>query len=364
MPSNSNSNPYSFSIITALYISLAGHIVKNLDEIIEINCSGICFIKKTLEIVCSIDSLLNSIIIFLICFFVIQIRMERMFFKRIKQIYKDLEFKTNSVISTSSIVSDMNSLMQDVGKFAILKKAEIESLRNEDKFRKEFIGNVAHELKTPLFSIQGYISNLLDGAIDDKDLLEKYLKRAEKSVDRLSYILKDLDLITQIESSNLKLKINSFDIIPLINEIIDELEISASKKKIKILLNKYYENKVLVEADRNRIQQVLTNLITNSINYGAEKGTTEIIVKNDDDKILVKIIDNGLGISDEHMPRLFERFFRVDISRSRNHGGSGLGLAIVKHIIDAHGENIYVKSALGIGSEFSFTLKKSEINLK
>ena len=223
------------------------------------------------------------------------------------------------------------------------------------------MGNVAHELKTPLFSVQGYISNLLDGAMDDKELLKKYLKRAEKSVDRLTYIIKDLDLITQLESSTLKLEVTSFDIVKLANEIIEDLEISASKRNIKIIFNKIYDADILVEADRNRIEQVMINLITNSINYGSEKGTTEISFESIEEKLIIKVNDNGEGISEEDMPRLFQRFFRVDISRSRSQGGSGLGLAIVKQIIYAHNENIYVQSTVGIGSEFSFSLKKSKV---
>ena len=287
--------------------------------------------------------------------------MRKLFFERVRQIYKDLEFESDSLIQTSVIDSDMNSFAKDLEEFVKLKRSEIESLKKEDMYRKEFVGNVAHELKTPLFAIEGYISNLLDGAMDDKELLKKYLKRAEKSVDRLTYIIKDLDLITQLESSTLKLQITSFDIVKLTEEIIEDLEISASKKNIKIIFNKIYENEILVDADRNRIEQVLTNLITNSINYGAEKGTTEISFESDQENIMVKVNDNGEGISEENMPRLFQRFFRVDISRSRSQGGSGLGLAIVKHIIDAHNENIYVQSTVGIGSEFSFSLKKSKV---
>jgi len=285
----------------------------------------------------------------------------KLFFERVRQIYKDLEFESDSLIQTSVIDSDMNSFAKDLEEFVKLKRSEIESLKKEDLYRKEFVGNVAHELKTPLFSIEGYISNLLDGAMDDKALLKKYLKRAEKSVDRLTYIIKDLDLITQLESSTLKLQITSFDIVKLAEEIIEDLEISASKKNIKIIFNKMYDNKILVDADRNRIEQVLTNLITNSINYGAKKGTTEISFESDKENIMVKVNDNGEGINEENMPRLFQRFFRVDVSRSRSQGGSGLGLAIVKHIIDAHNENIYVQSTVGIGSEFSFSLKKSKV---
>ena len=232
-------------------------------------------------------------------------------------------------------------------------------MKSRDAYRKEFVGNVAHELKTPLFSIQCYISNLLDGALRDEVLLKKYLKRADKSVERLTYIVQDLDLITQIESSNLKLILKSFDIVKLIREIIEDLEINAQKKKINLIVDVPKNKKFIVFADRIRIQQVLINLITNSINYGSVKGTTEIGIKSQFDKYLIRITDNGEGISDENLPRLFERFFRADVSRSRMHGGSGLGLAIVKHIIDAHNENIFVQSTIGIGSEFSFTLKKN-----
>ena len=343
MPSNNTFNPYKFSLLSSLYISLGAYFVINYND---------------LSI--SIESVLVSFIIFGLSFLVLQLRVRKLFFERIRQIYKDLEFETDSLIKTSAIDSDMNSLSKDLEEFVKLKRTEIETLKKEDIYRKEFIGNVAHELKTPLFSVQGYISNLLDGAMDDKELLNKYLKRAEKSVDRLTFIIKDLDLITQLESSTLKLEVTSFDIVKLTEEIIEDLEISASKKNIKIVFDRKYANQILVEADRNRIEQVITNLITNSINYGSEKGTTEISFESKQKKIIVKVDDNGEGISEENMPRLFQRFFRVDISRSRNQGGSGLGLAIVKHIIDAHNENIYVQSTVGIGSEFSFTLKKSK----
>lgn len=309
----------------------------------------------------SVESVLISFIIFGLSFLILQLRVRKLFFERIRQIYEDLEFETDSLIKTSPIDSDMNSFSRDLEEFVKLKRTEIETLKKEGIYRKEFVGNVAHELKTPLFSVQGYISNLLDGAMDDKELLKKYLKRAEKSVDRLTFIIKDLDLITQLESSTLKLKVTSFDIIKLTEEIIEDLEISASKRNIKIIFNKNYDKQILVEADKNRIEQVITNLVSNSINYGSEKGTTEISFESNVEKIIVKVNDNGEGITEENMPRLFQRFFRVDVSRSRSQGGSGLGLAIVKHIIDAHNENIYVQSTVGVGSEFSFTLKKSKV---
>ena len=344
MPSNNNFNPFKFSLLSSLYISLGAYFVINYND---------------LSI--SVESVLISFIIFGLSFLILQLRVRKLFFERIRQIYEDLEFETDSLIKTSPIDSDMNSFSKDLEEFVKLKRTEIETLKKEGIYRKEFVGNVAHELKTPLFSVQGYISNLLDGAMDDKELLKKYLKRAEKSVDRLTFIIKDLDLITQLESSTLKLKVTSFDIVKLTEEIIEDLEISASKRNIKIIFNKNYDKQILVEADKNRIEQVITNLVTNSINYGSEKGTTEISFESNVEKIIVKVNDNGEGISEENMPRLFQRFFRVDVSRSRSQGGSGLGLAIVKHIIDAHNENIYVQSTVGVGSEFSFTLKKSKV---
>ena len=344
MPSNNNFNPFKFSLLSSLYISIGAYFVINYND---------------LSI--SIESVLISFIIFGLSFLILQLRVRKLFFERIRQIYEDLEFETDSLIKTSPIDSDMNSFSKDLEEFVKLKRTEIETLKKEGIYRKEFVGNVAHELKTPLFSVQGYISNLLDGAMDDKELLKKYLKRAEKSVDRLTFIIKDLDLITQLESSTLKLKVTSFDILKLTEEIIEDLEISASKRNIKIIFNKNYDKQILVEADKNRIEQVITNLVTNSINYGSEKGTTEISFESNVEKIIVKVNDNGEGISEENMPRLFQRFFRVDVSRSRSQGGSGLGLAIVKHIIDAHNENIYVQSTVGVGSEFSFTLKKSKV---
>ena len=344
MPSNNNFNPFKFSLLSSLYISIGAYFVINYND---------------LSI--SVESVLISFIIFGLSFLILQLRVRKLFFERIRQIYEDLEFETDSLIKTSPIDSDMNSFSKDLEEFVKLKRTEIETLKKEGIYRKEFVGNVAHELKTPLFSVQGYISNLLDGAMNDKELLKKYLKRAEKSVDRLTFIIKDLDLITQLESSTLKLKVTSFDILKLTEEIIEDLEISASKRNIKIIFNKNYDKQILVEADKNRIEQVITNLVTNSINYGSEKGTTEISFESNVEKIIVKVNDNGEGISEENMPRLFQRFFRVDVSRSRSQGGSGLGLAIVKHIIDAHNENIYVQSTVGVGSEFSFSLKKSKV---
>ena len=339
---NTQKNPYQFALISASLIAIGNYFILLL------------FYGYTSK------NLIISILIFIISFIIIQYRIQGFLFKRFKELYQDLDMLDSTQINKSSISTDMDSLMENIEEFAKDKKIEIEALKLKEQYRKEFIGNVAHELKTPIFTIQGYISNLLDGAMDDKELLNKYLKRTDNSVERLSYIIKDLDLITQLESSTMNLNISSFNIIDLIFNIFDHLEIKSSKRNIKLVFDKKYNNEILVSADKERIGQVLTNLLVNSINYGRDKGTTEVSINDlTKEKLIVRVTDNGEGISEEHLPRLFERFYRVDISRSRKHGGSGLGLAIVKHIIDAHNENIYINSKPGVGSEFSFTLQKS-----
>jgi two-component system phosphate regulon sensor histidine kinase PhoR len=223
------------------------------------------------------------------------------------------------------------------------------------------MGNVSHELKTPLFTVQGYILTLLDGALKDKKVRDKYLNRASKGVDRLIYIVRDLDMITKLESGDLTLYKEEFDLIEIVQNVFDLLEMKAAKKDITLTFDSFYPEPVWVFADKEKIQQLLTNLIVNSIKYGKKYGATVICLEElNKEKLLVKVSDNGIGIARENIKRLFERFYRVDKSGSRKEGGSGLGLSIVKHIIEAHKEKITVNSQLGEGSEFSFTLKKAE----
>lgn len=255
----------------------------------------------------------------------------------------------------------METLTKEVELFARNKKLEIEALKIRENYRREFIGNVSHELKTPLFTVQGYIETLIDGALNDEKIREKYLKRAKKGVERLTYIIKDLDMITKLEVGELHLEKETFDIIDLIENVFELLEMKASKNLISLTFNKKDQTPIWVKADKDRIQQVLSNLIVNSIKYGINKGTTELSIENlIMNKVLIRVADNGEGINNDEIPRLFERFYRVDKSGSREQGGSGLGLSIVKHILDAHSEKIYVESQIGIGSEFSFTLEKAE----
>jgi len=263
-------------------------------------------------------------------------------------------------LSSGPITTDMKTLTAEIEKFAKDKKIEIDTLKIREEYRKDFLGNISHELKTPLFTVQGYILTLLDGAMDDKNIRKKYLQRANKGVERLIYIVRDLDMITKLEVGDLNLELISFDIIELIKNVFELLEMKSAKKKISLTFDMDYPEPIYVNADRDKIQQVLTNLVVNSIKYGHENGTTEVSVENlIKNKVIVRITDNGEGVSEEHIPRLFERFYRVDKSGNRDVGGSGLGLSIVKHIIEAHDEKIYLESVEGIGSEFSFTLEKT-----
>lgn len=298
---------------------------------------------------------------YIFSFLVIQYRVERFIYKRVKKIYDDLTLLESTNLSRGPINTDMATLTQEIDKYARDKKLEIETLKVREQYRKEFLGNVSHELKTPLFTIQGYILTLLDGAMNDDNIREKYLQRASEAVERLNYIVNDLDMITKLEVGDLRLNIETFDVVDLTKNVFGVMEMRAVKKKITLTFDTDYSKPIMVRADKERIQQVLANLIINSIKYGREKGTTEISIENlIKNKVIVRVTDNGEGIEKKHLPRLFERFYRVDKSGSRKEGGSGLGLSIVKHIIEAHDEKLYVESEYGVGSEFSFTLEKAK----
>lgn len=296
-----------------------------------------------------------------ISFFVIQYRVERFIYKRVKKIYDDLTLLESASLRQQPITTDMAELTQQIGKFANDKKLEIETLKVREEYRREFLGNISHELKTPLFTVQGYVLTLLDGAMDNEVLREKYLERANKGVERLIYIVDDLDMITKLEVGDLSLDIQSFDIVEVVESVFDLLEMKSAKKKITLTFDMDYPEPIIVKADKERIRQVLINFVVNSIKYGRIKGTTEVSIENlIKNKVIVRVTDNGEGIAKSNIPRLFERFYRIDKSGSRKEGGSGLGLSIVKHIIEAHDEKIYIESDLGVGSEFSFTLEKTK----
>lgn len=310
----------------------------------------------------SIESIfsLNFLLLFILCstvVYVIGAFFVKFFLYNSVRVISDEIFQSDV---DSTITTNMEDLLKKIRQYDDDQKSEISEMKKQETFRREFIGNLAHELKTPLFTSESYILTLLDGAIDDEEVNKKYLKIAGKAIHRLNLIVKDLDLITKIESGESEIQRTDFDIINLAQNVFEMLEITASKKNIKLILDFNDKLPLIVNADNEKIQQVLTNLIENSIKYGKENGTTELVIQElTENKIIVRVTDNGLGIKEKHFNRLFERFYRVDQSGSRKGGGSGLGLAIVKHIMDAHDEKIYIESEFGVGSEFSFTLEKS-----
>ena len=310
----------------------------------------------------SIESIfsLNFLLLFILCstvVYVIGAFFVKFFLYNSVRVISDEIFQSDV---DSTITTNMEDLLKKIRQYDDNQKSEISEMKKQETFRREFIGNLAHELKTPLFTSESYILTLLDGAIDDDEVNKKYLKIAGKAINRLNLIVKDLDLITKIESGESEIQRTDFDIINLAQNVFEMLEITASKKNIKLILEFNDKLPLRVNADNEKIQQVLTNLVENSIKYGKENGTTELVIQElTENKIIVRVTDNGLGIKEKHFNRLFERFYRVDQSGSRKGGGSGLGLAIVKHIMDAHDEKIYIESEFGVGSEFSFTLEKS-----
>ncbi len=305
--------------------------------------------------------LLFALAVYTFSFFVIQYRVEVFIYRRVKKIYDDVSFLESSSFRNQPITTDMATLTREVKKFAMDKKMEIETLKVREEYRREFLGNVSHELKTPLFTVQGYLLTLLDGAMNDKNIRKKYLERAEKGVERLIFIVQDLDMISKLESGDLNLNLSKFNIVELVQNVFDLLEMKAEEKNILLSFDRKYPRPIRVFGDQEKIQQVLVNLIVNSIKYGKVNGSTEVGIESlTDNKIIVRIKDDGEGIEPQYIPRLFERFFRVDKSGARAEGGSGLGLSIVKHIIEAHDEKIYIESEFGKGSEFSFTIEKAE----
>ena len=338
---------YTFAVVSALYIMLFSASLLTLIQLLFFQFSwGL--------------TLIFSVGILIFSFFVIQYRSERFIYQRVKKIYDDVSLLDSTTLRSQSITTDMATLEREVKKYATDKKVELENLKEREEYRREFMGNVSHELKTPLFTVQGYIDTLIDG-VKDKEIRKKYLNRAQKGVERLVYIVEDLDMIAKLEMGELTLDYSEFNIVDLIQSVFDMLEMQADKKNIILMFDRKYSKDIKVRADKEKIRQVLINLVMNSVKYGKENGTTEVtiedLVKN---KVIVRIRDNGEGIEKQFIPRLFERFFRVDKSGARSEGGSGLGLSIVKHIIERHDEKIYVESEFGSGSEFSFTLEKGE----
>ena len=279
---------------------------------------------------------------------------------RLSLIYRSIQLKQPENITFSkSIDSLMEDAEKNVSEWKENSAIEISKLKEQAAFRKEFLGNLAHELKTPVFSIQGYLLTLLDGGLEDPNVNRSFLERASKSTERITGILEDLDQITRMETENLRLEIRSFDIVELLKESFETFELIAKEKDFKVTFEKTFSPKY-VQADRNKMGQVFTNLISNAISYGKDKGELVVSILDIEDRYLLEFKDNGPGIEPHHLSRLFERFYRVEKSRNRNEGGSGLGLAIAKHIVESHGQSIQVKSQVGIGTTFVLTIEKSK----
>ena len=329
------------SLVCLLFTALAAHTVPD---------------KSLIVLLASVP--VSFAISFLLVFYVVN----NFILDKINPIYKSLENlpltrkELRKKLEGKDVIQEVNSMVIN---YTQNRTKEIKKLRRLEKYRKEFLGNVSHELKTPIFNIQGYILTLLDGGLEDPEVNREYLERTEKSINRMISIIEDLESITKLEAGELKLKLESFDIVALIRDIFELQDTNCSKYNINLEFKKSYDKPIMVEADRARITEVLNNLIVNSIFYGNKGGSTRVGIDELGDNILVEVADDGIGMEEEEIPRIFERFYRTDKSRSRDRGGTGLGLAIVKHIIEAHNQTISVRSKPGEGSAFSFTLRKA-----
>ncbi len=307
-------------------------------------------------------SLIAPVISAVAAYFLVSYFVQKYILGKIRLIYKTIRSlkKDNNDLNLNLSRDLLKEVNREVIDWADDQRKEIEVLKEKESFRREFIGNLAHEIKTPIFAIQGYILTLLEGGMNDPRINKKFLEKASRSTDRMVAMIEDLDSISQLESGKLKLNIEEFDIVHLAQDIMDGLEIRAQRSNVKLKFNKRYEKPIMVYADPNRIGQVISNLLVNSINYAKpEGGETEVRFFDIDEDILIEIADNGIGIDQKDLTRIFERFFRVDKHRSRHTGGSGLGLSICKHIVNAHGYTMDVRSTKDIGTTFLFPLRKA-----
>ena len=339
-----NVSPRSLSLVTAIAVGVA-------------NAAMVFFITFSAR-----TSLIVLGVTFAVIYALYYYTLQRFIYRKIKLIYKFIyqtkatkreEYFYENVLPQKSI----DEVSKDVEQWAAQKRNEIEILQANEQFRKEFLMNLAHELRTPIFSVQGYVDTLLGGAIDDAEVNKKFLTNASKGIDRLVRLVDDLGEISKLESGRIPLIQETFVIQDLIKDVYEELSLKAHEKSITLSLKKGTERPILVHADKQKIKQVIVNLVENAIKYGNENGSVIAgCYEMDEKNVYVEVSDDGPGISEEHLPRIFERFYRADRSRARAIGGTGLGLAIVKHIIEAHGQTIHVRSTLHVGSTFGFTL--------
>lgn len=307
--------------------------------------------------------LVMGTIAFFASYLIFSYYLKQYIYRKIKVIYKSIHQHKLSSTEKKEAVDMRSDIMEEVEKeveeWAAKQEKEIQQLKTWQDYRRKFLGDISHELKTPIFNIQGYLETLLDGGLEDAGINKTYLQRAAKNVDRLNTIVEDLEIISRLESGELILDMQTFDIKTLTEEVFEDLEIKGAERNIKLAFKPGADQHFRVRADREYIRQVLMNLLNNSIKYGNENGMTKVSFYDMDKNVLVEVADSGIGIPAEHLNHVFDRFYRVDKSRSREQGGSGLGLSIVKHIIEAHKQTINVRSTKNVGSTFGFTLEKS-----
>lgn len=301
---------------------------------------------------------------FAVAYFVILLYLKRYIYRKIKLIYKTIHKeklqpgdKSKTVDINTDIIGEVE---KEVFEWAEDQRRELDKYKTWAEYRRNFVGDISHELKTPIFNIQGYIESLLEGGLQDPNVNISFLQRASTNVDRLQTIVQDLEAISRLESGEVVLEMQTFDIKDLVQEVFDDLEMKAKENKVEMIFKDGAANGFKVRADRERIRQVLNNLVNNSIKYGIENGVSKVAFYDMDKNILVEVADNGIGIPKQHLNHVFDRFYRVDKSRSRRRGGSGLGLSIVKHIVESHKQTINVRSTPGLGSTFGFTLEKAK----
>ena len=346
-----NSDPISLSFYNASLVTFFFSILYTL--------ASLFFISFSIYHLLVIDVLL-----FLFVFFLFRYTLEKFIYHKIRLIYKTIynlkRQKGGQLERRDFNAGTIERVNQEVLEWGEKKKHEIEILKGAEVYRREFLGNVYHELKNPIFNIQGYVLTLLDGGLEDQTINREYLIRTEKSINRMIAIVDDLEAISNLETSQVKMKMSKFDIVDLTKEVFDSLELKAKKKKISLDFGTKYDWPIFVEADPKWIRQVMLNLVENSIKYGKSKvGKTMVGFFDMDENILIEVTDDGPGVATEDIPRLFERFYRTDKARARDKGGTGLGLAIVKHIIESHDQTINVRSRENVGTTFAFTLKKA-----
>ncbi|OQX81738.1 MAG: hypothetical protein B6D61_00295 [Bacteroidetes bacterium 4484_249] len=346
-----NPTPRSIAFTSALIVSVSVLFVFLICKLIITGCVNWIIVFTA------------PVFVFAIAFFVFYNLVEKFVYRKIKLIYKsisDTKVSDENVPAKSkgkkaNPIADAESAVEDWQKF---KTKELLKQKKLDKFRKEFLGNVFHELKTPIFNIQGYLETLIDGGIYDEKINLKFTKKANKNVNRMAEIVDDLQMIANLQDGSFALTTEKFDITELAKEIIESMEVRAKKKKNDIVIKEGCNEPFVVVADRELIHQVLNNLITNALKYSKANGKTQIGIYDMNENILIEVSDDGIGIDKKHLPRIFERFYRIDKNRSRKLGGTGLGLSIVKHIIEAHKQTINVRSTPGVGTTFGFTLRK------